>query len=561
VSFFANLPIARKLLIAFGAVILAMTATSSIVYQKLRFIEQSAGWTEHTYIVLETLDAAMAAMVDQETGLRGYLVSGENTFLGPYRSGVQSYSTALQKVRDLTSDNPAQQTRLQNLDQFAQRWRVEVAEKEIGLMAKPDMREQARALEASGAGKASMDGIRAAVAEIGGAERTLLTTRSAAQQGAFSASFVTTVVGGILSLAVAVLMGTVLTREIKGPIASLRHVMMKLAEGDTAVEVPGIGRKDEIGSMAEAVQVFKQNRLTSDRLSAEQVTASEAKMLRVKQVEALTSNFETKVGQLVGLLAASSTEMEATAKSMAATADETSHQAGTVAAAAEEAGTGMQTVASAAEELSASITEISRQVAQSTKVTGKAVSDTQRTDHIVRALADGAQKIGDVVGLITNIAAQTNLLALNATIEAARAGDAGKGFAVVASEVKSLAAQTGKATEEIRTQISQMQAATKEAVEAIRGITGTIEEVSSISTSIASAVEEQGAATAEIARNVQQTAAAAQEVTRSISGVNRAAGETGAAATQVLGAAGGLSQQSERLAAEVRTFVAGVRAA
>ena len=163
-------------------------------------------------------------------------------------------------------------------------------------------------------------------------------------------------------------------------------------------------------------------------------------MQRAKQVEALTSDFESNVGQLVGVLAASSTEMEATAKSMSATADETSKQAATVAAAAEEAGTGMQTVASAAEELSASITEISRQVTQSTKVTGKAVSDTQRTDHIVRALADGAQKIGDVVSLITNIAAQTNLLALNATIEAARAGDAGKGFAVVASEVKSCGA-------------------------------------------------------------------------------------------------------------------------
>ena len=147
-SFFANLPIARKLLIAFAAVILAMAATSSIVYQKLRFIEQSAGWTEHTYIVLETLDAAMAAMVDQETGLRGYLVSGENKFLDPYRTGAQSYSAALQKVRELTSDNPAQQTKLQNLDQFAQRWRAEVAEEEIGLMAKPDMREQARALAA-----------------------------------------------------------------------------------------------------------------------------------------------------------------------------------------------------------------------------------------------------------------------------------------------------------------------------------------------------------------------------------------------------------------------------
>lgn len=375
-------------------------------------------------------------------------------------------------------------------------------------------------------------------------------------------SITVAIIVATVSVLLGVGLGVVMARSIASPIKAMTAVMSRLAKREMTVEIGGRGRKDEVGAMAEAVQVFKDNMIRADQLAADQemlkATAAAAQKAALNK---MADTFEANVGQLVGVLASSSTEMEATAKSMTATADETSHQAGTVAAAAEEAGTGMQTVASAAEELSASITEISRQVAQSSKVTGKAVSDAQRTDHIVRALADGAQKIGDVVSLITNIAAQTNLLALNATIEAARAGDAGKGFAVVASEVKSLAAQTGKATEEIGAQISQMQAATKEAVDAIRGITGTIEEVSSISTSIASAVEEQGAATAEIARNVQQTAAAAQEVTRNISGVNRAAGETGAAATQVLGAAGDLSQQSERLAAEVRSFVAGVRAA
>jgi Methyl-accepting chemotaxis protein (MCP) signalling domain/PAS fold len=275
----------------------------------------------------------------------------------------------------------------------------------------------------------------------------------------------------------------------------------------------------------------------------------------------LADEFEAEIVQLTGAVSDSSARMEATAQSMSTTADETSRQAGTVAAASEEAGMGMQTVASASEELSASISEISRQVAHSAKVTGKAVSDAQRTDRIVRALAEGAQKIGDVVSLITSIAGQTNLLALNATIEAARAGDAGKGFAVVASEVKNLAQQTSKATEDIRAQIGQMQAATVEAVDAIRGITGTIEEVSSIATSIAAAVEEQGAATAEIARNVQQTAAASQATSTNIAGVNRSAGETGSAATQVLGAAGELSRQSERLAAEVKRFVGNIRAA
>ncbi len=289
-----------------------------------------------------------------------------------------------------------------------------------------------------------------------------------------------------------------------------------------------------------------------------------AKKLEVAQkatVTKLANAFEADIGTMTNSLAASSTEMQATARSMSTTAGQTSEQAGKVAAAAEEAGVGMQTVAAAAEELSSSIAEISRQVAQSASVTALAVSDAQRTDAIVRALAEGARKIGNVVGLITNIAGQTNLLALNATIEAARAGDAGKGFAVVASEVKNLAQQTAKATDEIGSQIGQIQAATEEAVSAISGIAATIEKVSAIAASIASAVEEQGAATSEIARNVQQTTQAAQEMTVNIADVSRAAGDTGSAAVRVLDVAADLSQQFEKLSAKVGTFVTSVRAA
>ena len=271
--------------------------------------------------------------------------------------------------------------------------------------------------------------------------------------------------------------------------------------------------------------------------------------------------FEAKVGTLVSMLSSGATELQATAQSMSATATQTDQQATTVAAAAEEASAGVQTVAAAAEELSASIHEISRQVAQSAQITGKAVEDARRTDTIVRALAEGAQKIGDVVRLITGIAAQTNLLALNATIEAARAGDAGKGFAVVANEVKSLAAQTARATEEIGAQITHIQGATGEAVQAIKAISATIEEVNGIASNIAAAVEEQGAATAEIARNVQQTAASAQQVTATITGVSQAANDTGGAAEQVFGAASGLSKQAEQITSEVNDFVADVRAA
>jgi len=369
--------------------------------------------------------------------------------------------------------------------------------------------------------------------------------------------FVVLGIAGALCLAT----GWAMVRNVSQPITLMTAAMRRLAAKDMAVEIPGAERGDEIGAMAGAVQVFKQNLVEADRLAAAEEAERAVKEQRSRRLEELVNGFQEKIGGLAKVLSEASTGMQTTAQSMSSTATQTNQQAATVASAAEEASAGVQTVAAAADELTSSIHEINRQVTHSAGISAKAVQDAQRTDAIVRALADGAQKIGQVVELITNIASQTNLLALNATIEAARAGDAGKGFAVVASEVKSLANQTAKATEEISAQITQIQSATQEAVDSIKGITGTIEQVSAITTTIASAVEEQGAATAEIARNVQQTAASTREVTTNIAGVSQSANETGAAAGQVLDAARNLSHQAEHLTSEVGTFVAAVRAA
>jgi len=287
---------------------------------------------------------------------------------------------------------------------------------------------------------------------------------------------------------------------------------------------------------------------------------AEAERKKVELIK-VASGFEQRVGQLVEQLASASTVLETTARSMSGTAATANQQTANIASAAEAVSSGVQNVAAASEELAVSIGEIGRKVAESTKITNKAVDNAQQTDTVVRALAEGANRIGHVVGLITSIAGQTNLLALNATIEAARAGEAGKGFAVVASEVKNLASQTTKATEEIGQQISHIQAATKEAVAAIQDIAATIEQVSAISTAIAIAVEAQNAATGEIARNVARTAQAAHDVTANIDGVSRAGSETGIAAADVLVNATGLSHRSKDLSTEVNRFLADMRAA
>ncbi|MGU3285136.1 methyl-accepting chemotaxis protein [Methylobacterium mesophilicum] len=350
--------------------------------------------------------------------------------------------------------------------------------------------------------------------------------------------------------------------RVSQPIQAMTGAMTILAAGDVSAAVPHRARRDEVGAMAAAVQVFKDNLIHTRALEAEtsqsRLAAEEQRKAGMRQ---MANSFEAAVGGIIGTVSSSATKLQATAGAMSGTAAETAAQSTAVAAAAEEAASNVGTVAAAAEELGSSVQEIGRQVDGSAAIARQAVAEADQTGALVLELSGAVERIGDVVGLISSIAGQTNLLALNATIEAARAGEAGKGFAVVASEVKELAGQTARATQEISGQIGRIQASTSQAVAAIDSITKRIREISATATSIAAAVEQQGAATQEIVRNVAQAAAGTGEVTGNITGVASAAEETGAAASQVLGAASELSCQSEHLKTEVGRFLATVRAA
>ncbi|MEM1047316.1 MAG: methyl-accepting chemotaxis protein [Pseudomonadota bacterium] len=559
----SSLSVTVKGLIALALVALISIASNIVAYtQSMTTIAavENNGALQSAIREASSLEIALA---DQVAAMKNFLLTGDRSWVERLEAGTGEVETGFAAVAGgLDRVAPDQKPKL---DEAAELWRVwldSYTARQISLMRDPMTVDLARAMELTGDSVrtiesvvASLSGIRSAL----GADQA----RIAAEQRADLAQVQTiSLFGGIGVALFAVFLGLMTHLLVSVPLKRLVAAAKRLADGDLDSEIYGTGRGDEIGQMADAVGVFKENAIARRALEADQdAQKTRAEEDKKAAMASLAADFEQTVGSIVDTVSGTAAELQNAAQLMAATSQETSRQSTNVASASEQASSNVQTVASATEELASSVEEVGRQVTQSAEMSDQAVVQSRGTIEKVSALSQAADKIGNIVGIIQDIAEQTNLLALNATIEAARAGEAGRGFAVVASEVKTLAEQTTKATTEIASQIGAIQSTTVESAEAIETISGSIGDLNTIATAIASAVEEQSSATQEIARNVHQAATGTGEVSGSIAEVQNAATEASAASGKVLASADGLAEQADLLKAEMARFLETVRAA
>ncbi|MFA6268062.1 MAG: MCP four helix bundle domain-containing protein [Pseudolabrys sp.] len=558
----SRLSIRTKLIALVSLLLIALTAMGAFAVIEMRAINSAAqviktSWLPSIRLVgeLRTQSARYRAV------LRDYLTEPDEKFMADIQRNLDA------RAKDYETANKAYESLISSAEEAAlykelsETWKTfREAADEVIAHARKHETAQARAVNAQRATIAGrkMDGVLAKIVQINdkGAAASGQHAESSYEM-AFRIVAAALVIMVLIGLCAAVL----IVRDVAHGIASVLTPMRALATGDLSAEVPHQGESNEVGQIADTVQVFKNAMIA--KKSADEAAAAEAgaKMRRAEMLDKATRNFEAMIGELIGSLSSASTEMEATASTLTNAADVTRQLSSEAANTSRDVSESIQSTATATEEITSSVNEIGRQVLESSRVARVAVQQAEKTDASITELSKAAARIGDVVKLITAVAEQTNLLALNATIEAARAGEAGRGFAVVAAEVKALASQTAKATDEITVQIAGMQAATGASVATIKEISSTIDLMSEISSTIAAAVEEQGAATQEIARNVQQAAELSARVAANITDVDRGNSETGAASAQVFSAAQSLSKESNHLQTEVHNFLSTIRAA
>jgi methyl-accepting chemotaxis protein len=493
----------------------------------------------------------------KDTLLRGKKPEALDKHWNAFQQRESDVSKAAERMKASVADKEAAQL----IGQFL------AAHKEMGEAYRRGLQKFKESGFDSAVGDTAVAGIDRAPTELLGKARErfiAVADREAKQaaEGAQRTAWIVALLLAVSTVAGAAIFMIAAQRSISQPLMRVVVSLSELAGGNTATEVSGQERGDEIGEVAAAIQVLKEKMIEAERMKADQIAAElRAAEQRRSDMVRVADDFESAVGQIVETVSMASRELETSAGALAATAERAQELSNSVAGSSEVASTNVQSVAAATEQLSSSVSEIGRQIQETARIAREAVGQARATTEHVNGLSKAASRIGDVVELINNIAGQTNLLALNATIEAARAGEAGRGFAVVASEVKALAEQTSKATGEIGQQIADIQAATNQSVGAIDHISGTIEQLSEIAATIATAVEQQGSATQEISRNVQQAASGTQQVSASIVDVQRGAGETGSASSQVLSSARALASESRRLKSEMGRFLGTVRSA
>lgn len=557
-----NLSIRTKIVAVLAPIILILVALAGLAVLQMGQIRADAMEIEDNWLPsIQTLGGINTATSDYRIAEGSHVMSTTDIDMTNAEKDMASVESALSNLRETYEQHISSAEERATYEKFAESWDSYMTHHaQILALSGQNLNEQASQVFKVDSRKA-FDDASAAIVELVDMNDEGAALAGKRAEEAYGIAVVVAAASAIAAFLAAIFLGWLLVKSLSPPVKDITSVMKQLTNGNLNVEIAGSDRRDELGEMAAAVRVFKDNMIETERLRAEQQREQQRQLERAAKINASVSAFDKRIGEVVQVVASAASELQSTAQAMSGAAEETSSQSMAVAAASEQTSQNVQTVAVATEELTASIREIERQTAESSRLASGAVARANLTGEQINHLMAAYSKIEGVIDIINGIAAQTTLLALNATMEAARAGEAGRGFAVVASEVKSLASQTAKSTEDISAAIREIRTAVNEADASIAEISVSIGHVSEAGNGIAAAVQQQGSATREISRNVEEAARGTQGVSSNISAVTEAASHTGVAASQVLAAAGELARNGEVLRGQVASFLSEVRAA